>query len=293
MTINRIAASGENGIITDMARTHTTFRTWAALILLGALIVAFASLGNWQLNRAAQRDADHDQITLAARLPPVTLTADTPRKDMTAWRHADARGRWMHRYTVLLENRNHHAQPGYWVATPLQLVDIKKDGQHDPYALLVLRGWLARDDVIQGVDDGSLPRVDPSLALQLAQSDTIHTVTGQLFPHIPRLFELWSWSESNNSRLPDPLIDTRQNLPALQNLDLNEYAQATGLELLPIVLAQTSPELQMVQDWPLPSAGADTNRGYALQWFLFCAIAAGAWLWIAGQTLWRSKRGVK
>lgn len=274
-----------------MARTHINFRTWAALILLGVLVAVFASLGNWQLNRAAQRDATHDQITAAASLAPVTLTADTPGSDMITWRHATASGRWMHRYTVLLENRNYHARPGYWVATPLQLTD-NQAASSPHHAVLVLRGWLARDDVMKTATDGP-SRVDPGVALRLAQSDNIHTVTGELFTHVPRLFELWSWSESNNSRLPEALVDTSQSLPALQNLDLDEYALATGLKLLPVVLAQTSPELQMVQDWPHPSADADTNRGYALQWFSFCAIAAGAWLWIAGRTLWRSRRGVK
>lgn len=275
-----------------MSRTHTNFRTWAALIFLGVLVAVFASLGNWQLDRAAQRDATHGQIAIAASLPAVTLTADSPSKDMITWRHAEARGSWMHRYTVLLQNRNYQTRPGYWVATPLRLAGTGNDGQQRAQAVLVLRGWMARDDIIQP-SGGGLPQIDPNLSLQLAQSEDIHLVTGELFAHVPRLFELWSWSESNNSRLPDPLIDTRQSLPALQNLDLSEYARVSGLELLPIVLAQNSPELQMVQDWPHPSADADTNRGYALQWFSFCAIAAGAWLWIAGRTLWRSRRGVK
>jgi len=83
----------------------------------------------------------------------------------------------------------------------------------------------------------------------------------------------------------------------LQNLDVDAYAAATGLKFMPIVLAQTSDAsqangetesgAQLLREWPKPSLDADKNKGYALQWFGFAAIAAVAWLVIAWRTLRR------
>lgn len=267
-----------------MARPHINFRTWAALLLLGGLTVLFAALGNWQLNRAAQRDAIHADIQRAASLPTLTLDASVPAAQLVAWRPAQATGHWLHRYTVLIENRNHNGRPGYWVATPLQL-----DTQGNAAAVLVLRGWLPRESVVQQAPDGA-PHISPALGHQLAQHNDPVVVTGQLFAHVPRVLELWTWSDKSRAGVPDTLDDTRSALPAVQNLPLADYQRATGLTLLPVVLAANGPEPgntpPMVQQWPHPSSDSDTNRGYALQWFSFCAIAAGACLFIA----WRAVR---
>lgn len=308
MTMNRIAASGEIGIIADMARTHIRFRTWAALIVLGGLIVVFAMAGNWQLHRAAQRDAIADSIAVAASQSPLPLSAVTDAKELTPWRQATAQGEWLHRYTVLLENRNYQGRPGYWVATPFVLdqsesqPDESESGPGESVSsngdpanrsdfsqartVVVLRGWLARDLVMQQ-SNGGMPHIDPDLADKLvglaeeSNGSAQHAIQGEIFPHVPRALELWSWSD-DDTQLPARLDDTRTQLPAIQNLDLNDYARATGLRLLPVVLAQTNTpaDTTLVRDWAHPSSDADTNRGYALQWFSFCAIAVGAWLYV-------------
>lgn len=272
-----------------MARTHINFRTWAALILLSVLIAVFVAAGNWQLDRAAQRDAIAEHIANAADYPSVALSAATPQAELIAWRQAHANGQWLHRYTVLLENRNYNTRPGYWVATPLRLDQHTDSADAPGKAVLVLRGWLPRESVIQPSSSGA-PAVDPDLARLLARPSGEQSLQGELLSHIPRALELWTWTD-DAATLPARITDTRTQLPAVQNVDLDDYARATGLDLLPIVLAQTgasgsasSPD--MVRDWPRPSSDSDTNRGYALQWFSFCAIAVGAWLFIA----WRMVR---
>src|SRR3546814_1323494 len=121
-----------------MARPHTVFRTLTALILLGVLAVVFASLGNWQLSRADQRDAIKLAIDNGRASAPLALTAHTAAQDLIPWRPAAAQGLWRHDLTVVLENRNYQGRPGYWVATPLIV-----DGP-SATAVLVLRGWLPR-----------------------------------------------------------------------------------------------------------------------------------------------------
>ena len=261
-----------------MARSHTTYRTAAALILLGIMAVGFTSLGNWQLDRAAQRIAIKASIQAGRDSTALTLSPATPAQDLLPWRAATAHGVWQHQLTVLLENRNFQGRPGFWVATPL-IIDAAANT-----AVLVLRGWLPRP-MRPGETMASIPAP--------AGEQTVH---GELLERVPRLFELWSWSDNDETQLPGKLPDPARPVPQLQNLDLTAYGKASGLTLLPAVLAQAadSPNAQadiaagtqLVQEWPEPSLDSDKNHGYALQWFGFAAIAAGAWLVIA----WRALR---
>ena len=63
---------------------------------------------------------------------------------------------------------------------------------------------------------------------------------------------------------------------------------------MPVVLEHTSEgegdHRNLNRDWPLPPTDSDTNRGYALQWFSFAAIAIGAWIVIVWRTLRRRAR---
>lgn len=257
-----------------MARPHTIYRSLSALLLLGIVAVVCVSLGNWQLDRAAQRIAIKQDIQAGRSTAPLQLSADTPPSAFTAWRPASAQGVWRHDLTVLLENRNYQGRPGYWVATPLML-----DGKADT-AVLVLRGWLPRPASIE-------------LALPaIPAADGKQTIPGELLARVPRLFEL-----SSATQLPETLPDPAQAPPRVQNLDLDAYAAATGLKFMPMVLAQTADAIQengetetgaqLLREWPEPSLDADKNKGYALQWFGFAAIAAVAWLVIAWRTVRR------
>ena len=59
-----------------------------------------------------------------------------------------------------------------------------------------------------------------------------------------------------------------------QNLRLADFGQATGLALQPLVIEQRSAAADgLLRDWPRPDSGADRNESYALQWYLFAALA--------------------
>ncbi|MFA5488510.1 MAG: SURF1 family protein [Candidimonas sp.] len=262
-----------------MDKSHSVFRTIVALLLLAATVFVCFSLGNWQLDRAAQRDAISLSMRLGRQLPAQALTARTQADELVAWRPAGARGYWRHELTVLLENRNHDGRPGFWVATPLVL-----EGSPDT-ALLVLRGWLPR------------PLQSSERMPDIEQADGPLTVRGELRERVPRLLEIWSWSEKTDS-LPAKLPAPEQRLPRIQNLDIADYARATGLKFLPAVLAmqaahdaeQSPTDAALIKDWPEPSLDSDKNRGYALQWFGFAGIAAIAWLIVAWRALRRARR---
>lgn len=255
-----------------MAGSHMTTRLVAALVLLAVVAATCVSLGNWQLDRAAERDAIAHAIESGRQSAPLALDSSTPPGQFQNWRQARAEGTWLPQFTVLLENRNFNGRPGFWVATPLLLGDASGS------ALLVLRGWIPRP-VAPGE---TLPDLSPPEGVQ--------AVSGQMMERVPRLFELWSFGGTDPNTLPAGFQRADSRPPRVQNLDLARYADATGLKLLPVVLEQTSPEAaepgSMIREWPLPPTDSDTNRGYALQWFSFAAIAMGAWIVIA----WRALR---
>ena len=232
-----------------MVRPHTIYKTLAALFLLGVMAVVFASLGRWQLDRAAQRDAIKLAIDTGRNSAPLALNASTVTSELVPWRPATASGTWNHDLTVLLENRNFKGKPGYWVATPLIFDEPAGTG------VLVLRGWMPRP-------------LRPGEPMQtIPEPEGYQTVRGELLQHVPRLFELWSWSENDLTQLPARLPDPHQPVPKLQNLDLDGYAKATGLKFMPVVLAETETlDTQLSREWPEPSIDSDKNRGYALQW---------------------------
>ena len=73
---------------------------------------------------------------------------------------------------------------------------------------------------------------------------------------MPRLFELWSLGGDAKSGLPAALPAPGGVVPQVQNLELDAYARATGLKLLPTVLSQFGDGRHddgLVHDWPQPS----------------------------------------
>ncbi|MBC7204432.1 MAG: SURF1 family protein [Pusillimonas sp.] len=260
-----------------MTQANISLRTLLALIALAIVAAVCFSLGQWQLGRAAEREAILQQINAGRALTPMILTAQTPATSLTPWRRVRATGHWLNEFTVLMANRNHKGRPGYWVVTPFEL---------DPgRAVLVLRGWIPRP-----IGAGqTLP--------ELRAASGTQAIEGDLLSHIPRLFELWSsGSADTESPLEQENWQGQHPPPELQNLALQDAERATGLKLLPAVLQQTSVDrlpngTPIVQDWATPQTNADKNRGYALQWFIFALIAAGAWLVLAWRA-WQRRRNV-
>ena len=255
-----------------MAPAHSPTRTFATLLLLGLMIAVFIPLGNWQLRRATLRKHTLHAIEAGERSAPLPLDANSPATALRNWRPATMRGVWLDRYTVLLQNRGHNGRLGYWAATPL-LIDAPSNT-----AVLVLRGWLP----FTGSKD------TPHLPAAPAGEQRID---GTIVDAVPRTFELWSFSGASVDKLPGKFPTPGGVLPEVQNLTLNDYARATGLNLLPAVVEQTSASADgLIRDWPRPSIDYARNNGYALQWFSFAAIAAGAWLVVAWRALrrWRT-----
>lgn len=245
-----------------------------ALGIVVLLLVAGVTLrlGFWQLSRAEQKREVVAEIEAGRKAAPLALEPETPADDLRPWRRSWARGVWVPDFTVLLDNRNHDGHPGYWVVTPLCLLPADAPEPDDrapgravecPAAIVVLRGWVARPR--PGEQVGELP------VLSALPFDAV--VEGELLARVPRLFDLQSLA---GGEAPEgPVFDAATGPPVLQNLELEAYAEATGLPFWPVVLQQTGTAEAngLLRDWAGPAADAEKNRGYALQWFSFAAIA--------------------
>ncbi|MEI6836457.1 MAG: SURF1 family protein [Alcaligenaceae bacterium] len=251
-------------------------RTVLAVTLLAVVGATCIALGIWQLNRATERRAIASSIQQGQAMTALDLNGSAPDPvNIKNWTPAKVQGQWRGDLSVLLDNRNLEGRPGLWLATPLVMTDGR--------AVLVLRGWFARP-----LGDQKAPVV--------ATTPDIQQLSGELAEHVPRMFELWSSSRASSNNFgfkPQALasaqidsIDTAK-LQRVQNLSLAELSDQSGLNLLPVVLLQTSASNDgLIRVWPKPSVDADKNTGYAMQWFGFATICLIALLAMA----WRIRR---
>lgn len=235
------------------AQARFGFRFW--LITLVTLIVAAvtASLGAWQLSRAAQKQAIQAAIDARQHMAALggadLLQARPEALADLLHRSVLLQGQWLPEATVYLDNRQMQGKSGFWVLTPLRL-------RGSQAVVPVLRGWVPRNfhDRTQLPD---IVTVAGDVQLQ-----------GRVEASIARLYELGSSGTGEGvSRIR-------------QNLDLTAYAAETGLPLLPLVVVQTGATSDGLQrDWAPIDVGVEKNYGYAFQWFGLCGLVVALYVW--------------
>ncbi|HEU5282957.1 MAG TPA: SURF1 family protein, partial [Burkholderiales bacterium] len=107
-------------------------RPLVALAAAGGVIVT-AWLGNWQLDRAAEKLALQQRMDLAQHQPALHLPSEPVAADTLLYQRVEARGEFRPELTILLDNRVHEGVVGYEVITPLRLA-------HSDLHVLVNRG---------------------------------------------------------------------------------------------------------------------------------------------------------
>lgn len=221
------------------------------VILLAAVLTmaVTARMGWWQLDRAQQKLELQASIERQALLPPLTeadLAHDPGAASRQWYRRVQVRGEWLDRRTVFLDNRQMAGRPGFFVLTPLRLP------QGD--AVLVQRGWVPRD-MQDRTRLPSLPLPAGPVAIQ-----------ARIAPWPSRLADLG----------PEPGGAIRQNI-ALDDFEAEIRTPLRPLSLVQLA-AQAGPD-GLLRDWPLPAVDVDKHYGYAAQWFTFCAMIAGLYVW--------------
>ena len=245
-----------------MRRIPTAWRralVWAVALAAMALT---ASLGRWQLSRAAEKEASQAAIAERQRLPALdgaslaqALSDDQARELLH--RAITLRGQWLADRTVFLDNRPMARQTGFYVLTPLRLTGSDR-------VVLVQRGWAPRHQV----DRSLLPPVQtPTGEVQ---------VSGRIAAHPPRVYQLGQ----------------EQGGAIRQNLDLDAWRAETGLPLAPVLVVQTGAASDGLQrDWPEAASGVEKHYGYAFQWFGLCTLIGLLLLWFqVVRPLYRARR---
>ncbi len=205
-----------------------------AAAVAGVLITA--SLGNWQLNRAAEKARLQQRFEQADRQAAIHLGVARVNPADVVYFRVEARGEFKLDGTIYVDNRVRAGVAGYEVVTPLRI-----DG--DAGYILVNRGW------VRG--EASRSRLPP-----VALPHGLVTVEGIALPGNPRLFELSSDVQAGR---------------VWQNVTVERYGKAFGVDLQPVVIEQHNDLGDgLLREWKRPDVGIDRHRGYALQWFSLC-----------------------
>lgn len=234
------------------------FRFRAVPFLATVLLVALGiALGNWQTRRAAEKTALLAQVKARLDGPAVELGAVPVDPAAVEYRHTIVHGEFVTNWPVYLANRPNGGISGFDVLMPFKIAGSSK-------YVLVERGWLPRGAAYDAVPQAATPlgplRID-----------------GVAVRRTDRVLQLGT---------PTPLKPGA----VVQNLELPDFARASGLDLQPIVLVQFGPDagsgrltpgLATVRKWMVPGIDANRHRGYAFQWYAL-AVMAGLFFVMTG-----------
>ena len=266
-------------------------RFWIIAIAAMLTIAATASLGRWQLSRAAQKEALQAESEAQSRRPELDqqtfLSADKLSSEML--RPVRLRGLWLATQTVYLDNRQMHGVPGFYVLTPFAV-----EGSNQ--TVMVQRGWIQRNfenrTQLQPVQTPAglvevIGRIapPPSHLMELGKSavaaaPAASAASAASAPSIPG---------SSSASSPAPKAATEGSYAIRQNLDLEAFRVETGLPLRTDVSLQQSGAASegLQRDWPAPALGIERHYGYAFQWFALSALVALLYVWFQLIAPWR------
>ena len=214
-------------------------RTLIALLLLAGAVCA--RLGFWQVDRLRERRAAN-RVAEAALLAPVVRlpgAADSP--EQWAGRRIEAVGRYDPAHEVVVRGQALDGSPGVHLVTPLRL-------EGSDTALLVNRGFVPSPDAVTAETEA------------LGEEGELR-VSGIAMP-IP----------AGGGRP----IERREQV-SWARLDRAALAEQLPYPLYPVYLRQSpDPALpRLPRRLAEPALNDGPHLNYAIQWFLFAAMAAG------------------
>jgi cytochrome oxidase assembly protein ShyY1 len=223
-------------------------------VLVLALVVAMVNLGFWQLrrldakrttNRLVASRQEVAEAPIDEVLDPTESAADA---SGALYRRVEVTGTYDEARSVVVRARSYDGVPGVWVLTPLRTAD--------GVAAVVNRGWLPT----QGT-----PRVLPAAA---APPEGEVTVEGLLLAS----------QERGRFGPSDPAEGT---LSSIARVDLGRLQRQLPYDVYPawVQLVDQQPAQAGELPRPLqdPAPGEGPHLGYAVQWFVFSAIALGGY----------------
>lgn len=227
----------------------------AAAVAAAAVMVL---LGNWQLDRYRERSATNDRIAAAARSAPVPLaevvpaptgpagTAGPAPAEAAQWRRVTVSGRFDPANEIIVRGRTVQSRVGFEIVTPLVLADGS--------AVLVDRGWLPPP---AGGGATAQPSVPPPPA-------GLVTVVGRI----------------HHSESRPGAITRRDGRIEVRRVAVAQLATALPHRVYGAYLLLDSPAQPEFTAVPSRRENAWQNGGYAVQWWIFAALALVGFGWL-------------
>lgn len=205
------------------------------------MVVLMVNLGFWQLRRLDDRRADNSQIAAAMAQDPADIAAYLDTRGLPpSYTAVAARGAYLPGAEVRIGNRSSGGQPGFWLATPLELADGR--------AVAVVRGWVPRRSMV-GLDDRS--PAPPAGEV---------TVVGLAFDSI------------DGGRIAET---GPGDTPEISRMDLDRFTEVSGVDVEDVWIrlrAQSPPQPEgLPEPVPDPDLTEGPHLSYAFQWFFFSA----------------------
>lgn len=218
------------------------------------LMYLFVSLGLWQLDRAEQKKTLFTNFENRRSAEAINFNLDKNNqldKDSLVWRKIEASGEFLNNYQILLDNRVHEGQAGYYVYTPFKLSSRDK-------IVLINRGWVSSD-----MDRAAIPKIIITEGIV-----SIHGLI-KAFPKTGVLLK-----ETKPEKLND-------NIYRVQNINLETMGTLTKSNLLPyVVRLEPESEHGYLKSWSVPGSDENMHKGYAFQWFAFALVLTGIYLFL-------------
>lgn len=217
-----------------------------ATLVLFLLALLFATLGNWQINRATEKKALETQHQTAPSLSLKTAIAQQSR-----FAKVEVTGHFDTDRHFLLDNRILRGQAGVHVFTPFYTVSGT--------AILVNRGWLPLP-----ADRKTMPGV-PTPQHQVTLKGTLNTlpVPGRILGPADRL---------KNDKSPQ----------LVTYLNLEDISASIGAPLENWVIQLSKDEAHGFdgREWKAVFLSSRRHQGYAFQWYALVAASIIMWLYL-------------
>lgn len=213
---------------------------WIPPLVGLVLLIAFVSLGNWQLQRAEEKRAILAEFERGAEAAHRPLDLSVRPWEALRFQPVEFHARYLPARQFLLDNQVRDGRVGYRVITP---AIHEATGQ----LLLVERGWVPRESV-----PGRLPDVVSGLPAGRG------LIRGQVYVPFGEGYRLGGMDDGTPGW---PRV--------VQYLDFEAMGERLGREVAPITI-RLDPDHPhgFHRDWrPVLPMGAERHLAYAVQWY--------------------------
>ena len=197
------------------------------------LYCSYGKFGQLAAFQSSRKDDKQAKLNQLSQEPVVSIPTSLVKLENYQFRKVEVHGTYVPSHTIYLDNKINRGRAGYQIITPVKL---DESSMH----VLINRGWIAA-----GRTRSDLPEIlTPSgkvMVSGIAESATMRTL------------ELSTETVSGK---------------VWENLHLDRYREATGLQLQPLLILQENKVKDgLLRAWTRPDSGSSRNLGYAFQWF--------------------------